>query len=143
MTTDAVIGYGSGFSTNYLDSPDTWTRTAEVIGFSLPPISRDAIDASHECKPNEWRTSLPGLSDGGEVSVQMNFTVEEYQVLRAELTDQTIWPRRVILPDNSMVEFSAYLTGLEVGITVADRISCTARFKTVGEPATIMMGGSP
>lgn len=134
MTTGATIGFGSSFQTNYSGS---WLQTAEVVALNLPPVSRDAIDTSHECLPDEWDTSVVGLNDAGDITVEMNLTNDWYLAFYNELEDKTVWPRRVVMPDNRHVEFNGYLTALEVGLSVGEKIACTARFKVVGEPTLL------
>lgn len=131
----AIIGYRSAFQTNYSGA---WVTLSESVTFSLPPVSRDVVDASHECMPREWRNSLPGYKRGGEVSVAFNFTPAQYGTLRDEIGVDEPQTRRVWLPDGTAVEFDAYLTGLDTPITVADKISANAKFKVTG-PVTLFI----
>lgn len=132
----ATLGYGAAFQT---DSGTGWDTIAESVAITLPPLSRDAIDASHECKPGEWRESIPGLKNGGEVSVEMNFTNAQYVALAAELDIATTLPRRIVFLDGSIYPFNAFLVALESGATVGDRRAAAARFKVVGEPGPLTL----
>jgi hypothetical protein len=133
--TIATIGYGAAFQTT--DGAGGWLTVAESISMTLPPITRDAIDASHECKPNEWRDSIPGLKNGGEVGIDMNFTNAQYIALAAELDSNTPLARRIVFPDGAIFPFNAFLIGLEASVTVADKRAASARFKVVGEPGPL------
>ena len=132
--TDAQIGYGAAFQT--ADGTD-WVTIAESTAITFPALSRDAIDASHECAPGEWRQALPGLKNANEVSVEMNFTADQYIALAAELDTDEILLRRLVFLDGSTYPFSAFLVGLESGTTVGDRRAAAARFKVVGEPGPL------
>ena len=135
----ARIGYGSLFQTDYtLASPTVWVSISEATVLSPPPLSRDAIDSSHECAPNEWRTFVTGLRSAGEISVSMNFTVAQYQTLRNELESTTTKPRRVVFPSGAILTFSASLMGLELPITVGEKMVATAKFKINGEPGLLV-----
>jgi len=132
--TEATLGYGAAFQT---DSGAEWITVAETVSITLPPLSRDAIDASHECKPGEWRESVPGLKNGGEVTVEMNFTNAQYIALAAELDTSATLSRRIVFLDGSIYPFDAFLVALESGATVGDRRAAAARFKVVGEPGPL------
>jgi len=134
---NAVIGWGTLFQTGDNNSPVTWSALAEVKALTLPPLSRDIIDAGHECAPDEWREVLTGLKNAGDVSVECNFYKTTYQALLNELDDTTIKPRRIILPDGTQLVFNAYLTGVEVGVSVGDLISASAKFRVSGAPGPL------
>jgi len=138
VATSAKIGYGATFQTDYtLASPAVWVTLSEVTGMSLPELSRDAIDASHECAPNEWRTFVTGLNQAGEVELQFNFTKAQYQTLQGELATQTSKPRRIVLLDGTLMTFSATLISLALPIAIGDRLMATAKFKPDGQPGSL------
>ena len=129
----ARIGYGTVFQTDYtLTSPVVWVTLAEANGMSLPPLSRDAVDASHECAPDEWRTFVTGLKSGGEVDVSMNFIAAQYLTLQGELSTITSKPRRILYSNGTVLTFSATLIGLDAPIAIGDALSSVAKFKIDG-----------
>jgi tail tube protein len=135
MATQAKIGYGTVFQTDYtLASPTVWVTMSEVNAVALPPLSRDAIDASHECAPDEWRTFVTGLNSGGEITVAMNFVAAQYVTLQNEFATKTTKPRRILFQNGAYVIFNATLTSLDAPVTVSDKIVTTAKFKIDGEP---------
>src|SRR5687767_14592043 len=75
MSTQAKIGHGTLFQINSSpgNSPDQWDSIAEIVSVTPPSLSRDAIDATHSESPEKWREYIPGLRDGGEVTLEMNF----------------------------------------------------------------------
>lgn len=136
VATSAKIGYGTVFQTDYTSaSPTVWVTLSETTALSLPPLTRDAIDSSHECAPDEWRTFVTGLKSGGEVSVQMNFIKAQYNTLAAELTDTLTRPRRIVYLDGSILTFSARLMNLEAPIAPGDLLTSVAKFKIEGQPS--------
>ena len=135
----ARLGYGTVFQTDYtLVSPAVWVTLAETNAMALPPLSRDVIDASHECAPNEWRTFVTGLKNGGEIDVSMNFIASQYLTLQGELTSTQSKPRRILYVNGTVLTFSATLVGLEAPISVGDRLNAVAKFKIDGEVALIV-----
>lgn len=130
----AIIGYGTLFQTSDGNSPPNFASLAEVVSVSLPPLSRDVIDAGHESAPNEWRAILTGLKTAGEISLECNFYKTTYQTLLAELDTTIIKGRRIVLPGGSYLAFDAYLIGLDVGIAAADKIPVSVKFRPSGTP---------
>lgn len=130
----ARIGYGSTFETN---RGTGWQTLGELTGFSLGGISRDVIDAGHECAPSEWRDSVAGLKTGGDAAVEINFTVSEYEKLQAELDSDVFYPRRFWFTDGHVFQFNAILTGLDTAIPTGDKVSTSAKFKIGGMPAKL------
>lgn len=134
--TSARIGYGTVFQTDYtLASPVVWVTLSETTTLSLPPVSRDTIDSSHECAPNEWRTFVTGLKNGGEISVEMNFIKAQYNTLLGEFATQTSKPRRIVYLDGSYFTFNGTLISMEAPIATAGKLLVVAKFKIDGEPA--------
>lgn len=138
-TTLARIGYGTVFQTDYTSaSPVVWVTLAEAKGMALPPLSRDAIDASHECAPNEWRTFVTGLRSGGEIDVVMNFIASTYLTLQTELEDTLSRNRRIVYANGTVLAFTARLMGLEQPIASGEVLNATAKFKIDGAVSLIV-----
>lgn len=134
--TSAKIGYGTVFQTDYTStSPTVWVTLAETRELALPPVSRDAIDSSHECAPDEWRTFITGLKNGGEISIEMNFIKAQYNTLLGELSTTVTYPRRIVYLDGSIFTFNARLLSLEAPISADGLLSSVAKFKIDGTPA--------
>jgi len=134
VTTLAKIGYGTLFQTGDSNSPIGWSTLAEVTALTLPPLTRDAVDAGHECAPNEWREVVLGLNNSGEIAVDLNFRTDTYALLLAEFDTTTLKPRRIVFPGGSSFVFNAYLIGLDAPITVGDKMAAQAKFRASGEP---------
>jgi len=137
--TSAKIGYGTVFQTDYtLASPTVWVTLAETNGLSLPPISRDAVDASHESMTDEWRSFVTGLKSGGEISVSMNFIGAQYNTLAGEFNNTASRPRRILFASGTYCYFNATLLSLEVPVAPGERITATAKFKVDGDPGILI-----
>jgi hypothetical protein len=135
----ARIGYGTTFQTDYtLASPVVWETLSETKGLSLPPLSRDAIDSSHECKPDEWRTFVTGLRSGGEIDVVMNFIASKYLILQTELQDTLSRNRRIVYSNGTVLAFTARLMSLEQPISPGEVLTATAKFKIDGAVSLIV-----
>lgn len=138
--TEAFIGYGARFQTlDQSTSPDSWIDSGEVIDLNLPPLNVDSIDCSAECKPGEWREYLPGLKNSAEVTVNHNYTQEQYSRLYDDANNRTIRLHRILFPvvDSEPVAadtyFDGFIVALEVPLPIADRVTITARYKVTGD----------
>ena len=140
MTTQAQIGHGTTFqiNTSVADSPDSWVTIAEVVSVTPPSLSRDAIDATHSTSPNKWREFIPGLRDGGEVTLEVNFIpagIGTSTILATFTSDDKVFAR-INFPDSPVTtwEFQAFITAFEPDAPFDDKMSATVTFKLSGEP---------
>jgi hypothetical protein len=139
MTTAAAIGYGTLFQTGDGNSPEVWTTLAEVFEIAPPSPARDVIDASDVLLPGTWREFIPGMKDGGEIALDLNFVPggATFATLEAELATSTIAHRRVLFPNGASFPFYAFLTGLAPKAPLGDRMTVSAKFKVSGEPGPL------
>jgi predicted secreted protein len=136
MATEARVGMGSRFEIGDGADPEVYTQLAEVININPPSMSRDALDATHMLSPEQWREFVPGLKDGGEVSVDMNFIpggAGETQIMANLAADNTA-NYRITFPNGVSWTFAAFCTGFEPSVPHDDKMSATATFKVSGKP---------
>lgn len=140
MTTQAMIGHGSAFSIQNNNSPPTYDLIAEILGIKPPKLSQDAVDATHNQSPDKFREFIPGLRDGGEMSVGFNFvpaSASKTKLLAAFMAG--VIACKIAYPDSPSTEwlFNAICTGLEFDDPLDDKLTGTATFKITGKPAYI------
>lgn len=133
MTTSADIGHGSLFQTS-LDAGATYTTFAEVTNIKPPAVKRDSHDASHEQSPNRFRDFIPGMVDGGDVSIDFNLLPAGITALLAEVAVKTVYLRKIVFPDNSFLSFSAFLTDFAPDDPMDNVMKGKATFKVTGQP---------
>lgn len=137
MATNAKIGHGSIFRIGTGDdSPDTWTVLAEITGITPPSVTRDVIDATHSASPDRWREHIPGLLDGGEVTVEGNFVPGSAGdvLLIAAQTDEIVRAYQIEFPNGIIWEFRAFCTAYEPEAPFDDKMTFSATFKVSGKP---------
>lgn len=141
MTTSARIGYGARFQNGDGGSPEAFTDLVgiEITNITPPQPTRDSIDASHELSPDSYREFIPGLVDAGEVSIEFNFVPDAagFATMLTELAtagSSAVKNRRIVFPDGSYFQFSAFLTGVSPETPLDDKMSATATFKVTGKP---------
>lgn len=139
MSTDAKIGHGTLFQIqNIGDSPDNWDSIAEVVSVTPPSLTRDAIDATHSESPEKWREFIPGLRDGGEVTLEVNFIpggLGTAAILATFNSDDRI-NARIQFPDSPVTtwQFTAFITAFNPEAPFDDKMSASVTFKLSGIP---------
>lgn len=148
MTTEARIGHGTLFEIlGMVGSPPApgWVRVAEVVSVTPPSLARDAVDATHTESPEKWREFIPGLRDGGEASIEMNFIpagAGTERILQSFNSDD-VASCRIIFPDGdadaspitaTVWEFSGFITGFAPEAPVDGKMSATVTVKISGKP---------
>jgi len=131
-------GTGARFLASDMASAPTFTEVANVTSISGPSISRDTYDVTAHDSTGGYREFIGGLRDGGEVSFDLNFDPSEatHQTLIGYLGDSVARDYQVTLPDDAATfEFSAFLTGWEVGLPIDDKITASVTFKITGKPS--------
>lgn len=134
MTTQARIGYGSLFKIGNGATPEVFTTVAEVTGIKPPNFARDAIDATHEESPGSFREFIPGLSDAGEISFDVNFVPGSAStvILLAERT-AAAGNKKIVFPNGETLSFSAFMTGFEPDAPLDDKMSASVTYKVTGD----------
>jgi hypothetical protein len=134
--TQAKIGYGSQLLIASPDAPTTYVALAEITNITPPPMTRDLPEATHMESPGGWKEYVPGLKDGGEISVDMNFIPGSAATLRLlEMqTESEASPVKIKFPGGEEWGFTAFCTGFTPEVPVGDVMTATATFKVTGEP---------
>jgi len=136
MTTNAMIGIGITFSVNTGDSPDTWQVLGEVFNLSPPNAQVDDIDATHYASPDRTREFIAGLTDLGEMSVEMNYIPgsETDNYLLAWRSAGTNRLCRIVYPTSPNLQdtFQAYVKGYEPNLPLDDKLTATLTLKVAG-----------
>ncbi len=139
MATEAAIGHGSIFAHGDGGAPEVFTPLAEVVTITPPQLVRDTVDATHMASPEKWREFVPGLKDGGEVSLEMNFIPgnSDWDILFTEFDNDVASNWKITFPNSEAWIFLAYCTGIETAVPLDDKMSATATFKVTGKPAFV------
>lgn len=136
MSTLAKIGYGSSF---YLWDPSAgpaaYVAIAEVTSITPPNQSVDQIDASNMDSPNRYREFIPGLTDPGECTIEMNFVPGSASdaLIRARRAAGDYQNAKIEFPDGDTWTFSAFVSGYEISTPIDDKMTATLTLKVAGE----------
>ena len=126
--------------------PDTYEVIASVSDISGPSRSREAIEVTAHDSPNKYREFVPGLKDGGEVEITLNY--DPASATHASLdtdfeSDDLVNYQIIILPgtaDEHTWEFAAIVTALGDAYPIDNKMERTATFKVSGKPVLTPTG---
>ena len=132
MTASSVkIGYNTDFA---IYNGSSYVDVAEVTTISWPSYARDAVEVTHLNSDDQFREYVPGLMDGGEVTLEMNYIPSVSDVIIAALTASTIGQFKITAQGGANVVFRAIVTSYQPQSPVDDRMTASATFKITGKP---------
>jgi len=133
--TDAFTGVGAEFQRGDGASSETFSAIAEVASITGPNLTRDVVDATNLSSTGGYREFISGFRDGGEVSIELNFTLDGYDDLKIDLESDSSHNYKIVLPDTgeTTFEFTAFITALGVAVPAGDKVTATATFKITGQ----------
>lgn len=136
----AVAGVGTKFQRW---NGSAWANLAEVTSITGPTMTRDFIDVTSLDSTGGYREFITGFRDAGTISMNMNFTRDSYDALKADFESPTLQNYQIILSDveNSSIEFEGLVTEIPVTIPTDDKISVDCTIKITGQ-VIIGSGGS-
>jgi hypothetical protein len=141
----AATGAKLGTRTRFLrEDPvggGVFTATAEVKHIGGPKLSRDSIEATTTESPDDHAEFIPGLANGGEVALVLNFRPEHVSQgatagLLKDFQDGTVrnwrieWPQ---FPNTPTLTFPGFLTGWEPSSAAKELISVAVAIKVTGK----------
>lgn len=132
MTINATAGKGTIFR-RLVNS--VYEDIADINSISGPSMSRETIDVTSLDSSGSYREFIGSLRDGGEVSLEMNFTRDTFDTLFADFGSDTLGDYEILLPDdeNTSINFTALVTSLPLDIPLDDKITCSVTLKISGE----------
>jgi hypothetical protein len=105
---------------------------AEIIDFTPPAESRDAIDTSHSTTPQGRRTKIPGdLIDSGEAEVTIAFHPDKTVPI-----DQPPEAVTINFPSGTTWDFQGFMTNHAPAAPIDDRMTADVTIAASG-PITI------
>ena len=130
MASNAFSGIGTKF---YMDSQ----AIAEINNIDGPNLARDTIDVTSLDSTGGYREFIGGFRDGGEVTLEMNFTESGWIDLKARFEEETNHAYSITLDEGGTnefeFEFSAWITALGVAVPLDDKITCSVTLKIDGQ----------
>lgn len=124
----AITGQGTIFKRNGV-------AIGEINSIDGPTKSRETIEVTRLEDVDGYRQYIAGLREPGTVTLNMNFTRENYDVLNADFESDTIQSYAIELPDEdeTVFTFSGFVTELPISIPIGDKITCDVTIQISGK----------
>lgn len=124
----AITGQGTIFKRN--GSP-----IGEINSIDGPTKSRETIEVTRLEDVDGYRQYIAGLREPGTVTLNMNFTRDNYDLLNADFESDTIQTYAIELPDEdeTVFSFSGFVTELPISIPIGDKITCDVTIQISGK----------
>jgi predicted secreted protein len=127
MASAAISGVGTVFKRNAV-------ALAEVNTITGPSRTRDTIDVTSLDSLSGYREFIGGFRDGGEVSLDMNYSRAGFDLLNTDFEASTSQTFVIVMPDTGNTEFSfeGWVTNISKTIPTDDKITMSVTIKIDG-----------
>ena len=134
MTTSAQAGDGVTLGRGDGSSSEAFPALAELNSINFTGLSQDTIDVTSLDSTGGYREFIVAFKDAGELSLNMNFTIANFGLMKIDFEATTSRNYRVTFADTGATQFNfaAYVTGLGVNITLDDKINVDVSMKITG-----------
>lgn len=124
----AITGQGTIFKRNGV-------AIGEINSIDGPTKSRETIEVTRLEDVDGYRQYIAGLREPGTVTLNMNFTRGNYDMLNADFESDTIQSYAIVLPDEdeTVFTFSGFVTELPISIPIGDKITCDVTIQISGK----------
>jgi predicted secreted protein len=135
MASNALSGIGAILKRGDGASAEAFTAVAEVRNITGPNMTRDQIDVTSLDSTSGYREYIGGFRDGGEVTLECNWTRDVYLQFLADFQNDTTsrnW--QIVFPDTGATtfDFAAIVTALSNAIPADDKIDMPVTLKVDG-----------
>jgi predicted secreted protein len=140
MASSAFWAFGSKIQLGDGATSESFADIAEVVDLVPPAMTKDSIDVTNHSSTNRWKEFIPGMKDGGSVSVKANWlptnaTHDGSTGVLEAFTDNVNHNWKIVLPDSLLtISFTGHITAFnpETPLTLQGSLSFTVKIS--GEP---------
>ena len=125
--TEAMKAFGSKFKRN-------GDETAYVTNIEGPAGEREEIDVTAHDSEDGFREFVPGLADGGEVTLELRFVPNKHEDLYNDYVDGETQDYTIEYPDGSKFEFDGFVTSFEPSAEFEAELTASVSIKVTGKP---------
>ena len=106
-------------------------------------MSRTVIDTTALDTLGGYRTFIGGFRNAGEVTLNMNFARDTYEVMKEDFESDSSFSYEIQLPDSedTVLSFNAIVTQLPLDISTDDKITANAVLKITGQVSVSTAAG--
>jgi len=115
-------------------SPEGYDPIAEINSITGPGMTRDFIDVTSLDSVGGYREYIGGFRDGGEVTLEMNFTSAGYAAMLTDFESADSRNYQIVISDplDTTLTFAAFVTDLPLTIVPDDKITLSVTLKITG-----------
>lgn len=140
----SIIGYGTTVEVETAAGSGSFTALALVFSASPPSAEIDTVDTTHFGSADRRREFIPGLTDSGTVSIEMNYvpnsaTDQFVEAWRLSFTTRAI---RVTFPNGARSSFSGFVLTYQSSVPLDDKMTASLEIKVSGA-VTMAAGAAP
>jgi predicted secreted protein len=128
---NAWWAYGSELKIGDDGTTETFTKVAEVIDITGPNMTKDVIDVTSQDSTDGWREFIPGMRDGGEVTISANWipahaTQDGTTGVLSKFTDDVLHNWQIITADDGSsgtmdIDFAAIVTNFSPSLPLTEQ----------------------
>jgi len=132
---DAIAAVGTQLKRGDGASAEAFTALAEVKNITGPGMTRELIDVTNLDSTGGYREFIAGFRDGGQLTFDMNFTLDAYDDLFADYGSDDSRNYQLVMPDtgNTTFEFAAFVMDLPPNMPTGEAVTVAVTMKITGE----------
>jgi predicted secreted protein len=132
---DAISGVGTSFKREDDTSSGVFNSIAEVNQITGPSMTREFIDVTSLDSTGGYREFIAGFRDGGQVVLNMNFTLLGYEQMRLDFENDDAQNYEIVFSDATATtfDFAGLVTDLPVSIPTDDKVTIDVTIKVTGQ----------
>jgi predicted secreted protein len=115
------------------------TEVARLLNISPPEVTRDDMDVTDHDSPDGYKEYIPGLKDGGEVSIEGHLIptddTQKGLLAAVDINEPEPWTIEFPTVPKLRIAFDGYVKSCKVGDAPVDGVmTFTAAIKVTGKP---------
>lgn len=133
------IGWGAEAHLHDGGVPGALVELVGVFNLTLPNPQTDDVEVTHYKSANRQREFISGLTDNGEIQLEMNYVPGSATDLLLSAAKAAGSPRavKILVPSTAnptgwAFNFNAYVKGYERAIPLDERLTAVATLKVAG-----------
>jgi hypothetical protein len=129
------IGYGLTVEVEDAPASGVFVELAQVFSATPPSAEVDDVETTHYGSPDRSREFIAGLTDRGEVSIEMNFEEQSATdgFIRAWRSSGLNRAVRITYANGAIVNFAAYVKTYNPNLPLDDRMTAALMLKVTGQ----------
>jgi len=131
---EAIAGVGTQFR-RWNPTSASWVTISEINSITGPGMSRDVIDVTSLDSTSGYREFITGFRNAGTLTLSMNFSRTEYELMKEDFESDTAVNYEIMLPDdeNTSLEFLGLVTECPLTIPPDDKVTVDITIQISGE----------